>query len=101
MPVVSMSRAYSWLFGVSLFAVIKHRRERRCWLPVARSETRWGRVRDQTVADAHGPPACALDFRPEQSRKTQSWNRVDRHCLTLTPISQWVDLETLCPNHDF
>src|SRR5207302_8672552 len=57
----STPRACSWRFGVSLFAEIKQRHERRRRPPVARHEARWERVPDQIVDDAPGPPAGSFD----------------------------------------
>jgi hypothetical protein len=76
MPAASMQRACSLLFGVSLFAEIKQRHERRRWLPVARGEARWEMVSHQIVADVSGPPAGACDFGAEQSRMVRCLSRL-------------------------
>ncbi len=96
----SMPRACSWRFGASLFAEIRRRHKRRRWLPVARDESRWERVRHQIVADAPGPPAGALDFGHREVAEGAVLQPSRLTWLALTPISVWVDVETVCPKHN-
>jgi len=48
-----------------------------------------------------GHPPARLISDDEQLRKIQCLNRIDWHCLTLTPISLSVDVERSARKHDY